>query len=159
MDAILYPLALPTFAPSTPQPLDPYDLSLGSLAAFSHWIRDILDPIIAREGGTMALSSEQVLKLRALMHNLRHGSRTAVVAPASSPTSRRLRPPLTLSGISQLPPPPGVIAESRIHLALDVIRGKATRWPDSLADEADRVLRRWERNNGVRMPYGLPPPL
>jgi hypothetical protein len=156
-------LALPVVVPSIPQPLDPYDLSSASLTSFGRWIRDILDPAVARLGGAAALSSDQVLKLRALLHNLQHGIMTTVPSVSASyqstKSSLKPRPVLHIAPAPSTLPQLGTIAESRIHLALDIIRGKATRWPLSLADEADRVLHRWERAYHISLPSGLPPPL
>lgn len=77
-------------------------------------IRDILDPLVAREGPN-ALLPEDVLAV----HNL-------------------------LAALRKFAVPQDVIRFSRIHFAVADICGKATRWPTSLAERADVVTRRFE---------------
>jgi hypothetical protein len=89
-----------------------------SLKSSAGWIRDELDPIVAREGPS-SLQPDDVLTV----HNL-------------------------LVSIKSVPPALQVISFSRIHLAIQAICGKATRWPTKLADEADMAMDAIESRHG-----------
>jgi hypothetical protein len=101
-----------------------------SLRSSAGWIRDELDPIVAREGPS-SLEPDDVLTV----HNL-------------------------LVSIKSAPPMLQVISFSRIHLAIQAICGKATRWPTKLADEADRAMDAIEIRHGpvrgIRFPLFEP---
>lgn len=84
------------------------------LKTYASWIRDDLDPIIAREGPSV-LDADNVVTLFKFFEQLR--------------TSQ-----LTLE----------FVRESRIHLALLEISGCATRWPAKVIDEAEEICRSWE---------------
>jgi hypothetical protein len=89
-----------------------------SLKSSAGWIRDELDPVVAREGPS-SLEPDDVLTV----HNL-------------------------LVSIKGAPPTLQVISFSRIHLAIQAICGKATRWPTKLADEADTAMDAIEIRHG-----------
>jgi len=78
------------------------------------WIRDDLDPLIAREGPD-TLSSDAVITLFTFFDELRK------------------------SNI-----PLHILRYSRIHLALLDISGRATRWPGKLIDQVDDLVKHWE---------------
>lgn len=90
---------------STPPPT----LSLANLRQTASWIRDDLDPLVAREGPDI-MHPDDVLNLQELFKDLQLYR-------------------LDLS----------VIAASRIHRAVQEVCGKATRWPQKLAEECDKV--------------------
>jgi hypothetical protein len=96
----------------------PSILSTTALRETASWIRDVLDPAVAREGCTQ-LQPDDVLTL----HNL-------------------------LIALRQYSVPLSTIRCSRIHLAVAEICGKATRWPAKLCDEADFVVRELELTFG-----------
>ena len=89
-----------------------------SLKRYAGWIRDELDPIVAREGPS-SLEPDDVLTV----HNLLVSIKSSHLAPQ-------------------------VISFSRIHLAIEAICGKATRWPTKLADEADLAMESIESRHG-----------
>jgi hypothetical protein len=93
-----------------------YDLDY--LRRQSRWIRDDLDPQIAREGPD-ALHSDDVLSLDEFLRRL-------------------LTSNISLEDIRF----------SRLHMALIVISGQATRWPSRLIDRADAVREVWEASHG-----------
>jgi hypothetical protein len=97
--------------------MDP-SLDPESLKSAAGWVRDELDPIIAREGPS-SLQPDDVLTI----HNL-------------------------LVSIKSAPPAFQVVSFSRIHLAIQAICGKATRWPTKLADEADMAMDAIESRHG-----------
>ncbi|KAH0080287.1 hypothetical protein KCU84_g17117, partial [Aureobasidium melanogenum] len=82
------------------------------------WIRDELDPIVARDGPD-TLRPDTVIILFKLFEQLR--------------TSY-----LTLEAIR----------DSRIHLALIEISRRATRWPVRLIEEAEEIVLKWESEWG-----------
>ena len=89
------------------------------LKLLARWIRDHLDPMIAREG-PQALKPDDVLYLHDMF-----------IAFAKDPlgvgiTSQTLR-------------------YSRMHRAILDITGKATRWPGRLVDLCDEVVEVWEK--------------
>ena len=93
-----------------------YDLE--HLRKQCRWIRDDLDPQVARDGPD-ALHSDEVLKLDEFLRHL-------------------LSPNLRLEDVRF----------SRLHLALIAICGQATRWPSRLIDRAEAVRALWESNHG-----------
>lgn len=88
----------------------PRSLHVVNLRKMSAWIRDTLDPLMARDGPN-ALHPDDVLTLHNIFLDLQHHQ-------------------ISLA----------TLQFSRIHLAVSVVCGKATRWPSKLADEADRVI-------------------
>ncbi|KAK5166703.1 uncharacterized protein LTR77_008247 [Saxophila tyrrhenica] len=102
-----------------------YDLDY--LRHQSRWIRDDLDPQVARSGPD-ALHSDDCLKLDEFLRRL-------------------LTSNISLDDIRF----------SRLHKALATISGQATRWPGRLIDRADAVLAIWENNYGSlkRLPIPL----
>jgi hypothetical protein len=88
----------------------PESLYVTNLRKMSAWIRDTLDPLMAREGPN-ELHPDDVLTLHNIFLNLQHHK-------------------ISLA----------TMQFSRIHLAVSDVCGKATRWPKKLADEADRVV-------------------
>jgi hypothetical protein len=93
-------------------------LTLKTLRKTAAWIRDDLDPLVAREG-PQALDPNDVLSLHSLLLDLQ-----------MEPISIHL------------------LRTSRIYLAVREICGKATRWPSRLIDEADQVIQAWEATLG-----------
>ncbi|THW39345.1 hypothetical protein D6D25_04851, partial [Aureobasidium pullulans] len=91
-------------------------LDLEYLRGRASWIRDELDPVVAREGPD-TLRPDTVVILFKFFEQLR--------------TSY-----LTLE----------YIRDSRIHLALIDIAGRATRWPVKLIDEAEEIILRLEKD-------------
>jgi hypothetical protein len=89
-----------------------------SLKRSAGWIRDELDPIVAREGSS-SLEPDDVLTVHNILVSI-------------------IRSHLTLQ----------VVSFSRIHLAIQAICGKATRWPTKLADEADLAMESIESHHG-----------
>lgn len=94
------------------------ELSLSSLRHTATWIREDLDTLVAREGPD-ALGVNDVLALHSVF-----------VALQSRPIS-----------IDKM-------RFSRIHLAVQEICGRATRWPARLVEEADRVVETLESRMG-----------
>jgi hypothetical protein len=90
----------------------------GQLRRTTAWIRDILDPTVAREGPD-ALRADDVLAIHTLLLVLQ------------------------THHVSQY-----VLRFSRIHLAVTEICGRATRWPKKLVDESDRVMAHLEMKFG-----------
>jgi hypothetical protein len=88
----------------------PESLNVVYLHKTAAWIRDDLDPIMAREGPN-ELHPDDVLTL----HNIFLALQAHQISLAT-------------------------MQFSRIHLAVSEVCGKATRWPKKLADEADRVV-------------------
>lgn len=88
----------------------PTSLSLHNLKQTAAWVRDCLDPMIAREGPN-AMHPEDVL----LLHDL-------------------------FQDLQKYPLDRDVVATSRIHRAVAEVSGKATRWPFKLVDECDKVV-------------------
>ena len=86
----------------------PVILSPSNLRETAAWIRDVLDPLVAREG-PVELHPDDVLTLHTILLNLQKW-----------PISR------------------WTLRYSRIGLAIVLICGKCTRWPAKLADEADK---------------------
>ena len=88
------------------------------LRSKARWIRDDLDPEIAREGPSI-LSADQVVVLVKFLEQL----------------------PIAAISIAD-------IAWSRIHYAVLCIAGRATRWPGALVEEADKVIMHWTLRYG-----------
>jgi hypothetical protein len=84
----------------------------------TRWIRDILDPQIARQGPD-TLSSDEVLQLDDLLRKL--------LAANLSQTDLRY---------------------SRLHLAVEAIASRATRWPARLVERCDLLKSVWEEQYG-----------
>lgn len=84
----------------------------------SRWIRDDLDLQVARDGPD-ALHSNDILTLDEFLRRL-------------------------LTSNIDL----GDIRLSRIHLAIEAIAGKATRWPVKLIDKAEVLRDKWEKQYG-----------
>lgn len=93
-------------------------LQLTSLRWTASWIRDDLDPLVARDGAN-ALHPDDVLMLHSLLLDLQ-------------------KHPLSVH----------VLRFSRIYLAVREMCGKATRWPRKIIDEADRLIEQWEARYG-----------
>ncbi|KAF2087127.1 hypothetical protein K490DRAFT_57197 [Saccharata proteae CBS 121410] len=94
------------------------DLGREALRARAAWIRDVLDPRIARDGPDI-MQPDDVLTLHELFVALEK----------------------TELGI-------GTLRYARIHRAVMEVSGKATRWPKRLAEECDRIIDVWERKYG-----------
>lgn len=88
----------------------PAILSAANLRETAAWIRDVLDPLVAREGPN-ELHPDDVLTLHT-----------------------------TLLSLQKWPVSKWTLKYSRIGLAIMEICGKATRWPAKLADEADKYI-------------------
>lgn len=82
------------------------------------WIRDVLDPPIARDGPD-TMHPNDVLILHELFTQLQRCEVTRCA-----------------------------LRFSRIHYAVAEVAGKATRWPSRLADECDKLVERWEGQYG-----------
>lgn len=104
----------------------PSSIAPENLRKTAAWIRDDLDPLVAREG-PQALLLDDVLTIHTLLLALQN----------------------VQIGIQAL-------RISRIHLAVAEICGKATRWPAKLADEADRVLAHLEDSYGSLQSIRIP---
>ena len=89
------------------------------LKGMARWIRDDIDPQVAREG-PQVISADDVLLL--------HDTLTTFI---NDPPG---------AGIS-----PSSLRYSRIHQAILEISTKATRWPGRLIDLCDDVIKVWER--------------
>jgi hypothetical protein len=96
-----------------------FDLSRSKLRQFSHWIRDELDPLVAREGPEL-LRADDVLILHDIFQALK-----------------------TSSGVTALD-----LRATRVHRAVMAISGIATRWPGRLADDCDELIDQWTAKFG-----------
>ena len=92
----------------------------------ARWIRDILDPQVAREGQD-ALHSDDLLTLDELLRDL-------------------LDYDISLEDIRY----------SRMHLAITYVAGKGTRWPKKLIDRCDAIRDMWEGKYGSLQDLGTP---
>lgn len=90
------------------------------------WIRDDLDPQIARDGPD-ALHSDEILRLDEFLRRL-------------------LTSNISLEDIRH----------SRLHLAIENISGQATRWPKRLIERADAVRVTWETSHGSLKNLAIP---
>lgn len=95
------------------------DLSRPRLRQISHWIRDDLDPLVARDGPEL-LQADDILILHDLFRALKI---------SSSVTALDLR-------------------ATGIHRAVMEISGIATRWPGRLADDCDTLIDLWTNKFG-----------
>jgi hypothetical protein len=100
-----------------------YDLHY--LRRQTRWIRDDLDPVIARSGPD-SLHTDDVLRLDEFLRRL-------------------LTSNLSLDDIR----------DSRLHLAIECITGKATRWPGKIIERADAVREVWEAKYGSLKGIGI----
>ncbi|KXT15574.1 hypothetical protein AC579_9969 [Pseudocercospora musae] len=92
----------------------------------ARWIRDTLDPQVAQDGPD-ALHSDDILTLDELLRGL------------------------IGSGLGAED-----IRYSRIHLAVNAISGKATRWPSKLIDRCESLRTSWEQSYGHLGELGTP---
>ncbi|KAF1979995.1 hypothetical protein BU23DRAFT_594360 [Bimuria novae-zelandiae CBS 107.79] len=95
------------------------DLSRPRLKQIAHWIRDELDPVVAREGPDL-LRADDLLTLHDIFQAL-----------------------MTSSSITS-----GDLRAAGIHRAVMEIAGMATRWPGRLADDCDRLIEIWTAKYG-----------
>ncbi|OCK79687.1 hypothetical protein K432DRAFT_60095 [Lepidopterella palustris CBS 459.81] len=100
-----------------PQPPGP-DLSRPRLREIASWIRDTLDPLIAREGPDV-MNIDDFLTLHEIFIALQYADISATALRAT-----------------------------RIHRAVLEVASKATRWPGRLADECDRIIMIWRARFG-----------
>lgn len=100
-------------------------LDINNLKTHSHWIRNTLDPTIARDGPE-AISVEDALYLDQFLRKL--------LLVTTSVQDIRL---------------------SRIHLALLEIAGRSTRWPHRLIERAEAVIKVWEAKVGRLAEIGI----
>jgi hypothetical protein len=105
-----------TMYASTPPAAELTRLRLRHVAA---WIRDELDPVIAREGPEI-LRADDVLTLHEVFYSLRVSH--------------------TITALD--------LRATGIHRAVMEVAGKATRWPGRLADDCDRIIIVWKRKFG-----------
>ncbi|EME47406.1 hypothetical protein DOTSEDRAFT_31847 [Dothistroma septosporum NZE10] len=110
-----------TNEPATPSWCDPE-----YLRHRARWIRDILDPQVARDGAD-ALHSDEALTLDELLRRL-------------------LDHDMSLADIRF----------TRMHLAISEISGKATRWPKKLIDRCEAIKVVWEAKYGPLKTLGTP---
>lgn len=92
--------------------------SITELGRLACWIRDVLDPLIAREGPDI-MKSDDVMAVNDFLSYLQ-------------------RQPLSLSAIRT----------TRLHCALFMIAGHGTRWPGRLIDKTDDILEKWSQRFG-----------
>jgi hypothetical protein len=97
--------------PTTPSDADLTRPRLHQIAA---WIRDELDPVVAREGPEI-LRADDVLTLHEAFRSLR-----------------------VLQAVTALD-----LRATGIHRAVMEVAGTATRWPGRLADDCDRIIQVW----------------
>lgn len=95
------------------------DLSRQRLRQIATWIRDELDPLVAREGPDV-LRADDVLTLHEVF--------------------RALRTSTTLSALD--------LRATGIHKAIIDVAGIATRWPGRLADDCDKIISIWTAKFG-----------
>ncbi|QIW96194.1 hypothetical protein AMS68_001712 [Peltaster fructicola] len=100
-------------------------LDSNDLKSHSHWIRNTLDPLIARDGPE-AISVEDALYLDQFFRK-----------------------------ILLLTPSVKDIRLSRVHLALLEVAGRSTRWPHRLVERAEAVIRAWEARIGKLADIGI----
>jgi hypothetical protein len=102
--------------PATPPA---HDVTRPRLREIAYWIRDELDPIIAREGPDH-LRADDVL----ILHDIFQALRTSTTI-----TCLDLR-------------------ATGIHKAVMDVSGMATRWPGRLCDDCDKVISAWTAKFG-----------
>lgn len=95
------------------------DISRYRLKQATHWIRDDLDILVAREGPDI-LRPDDVLTLHELFVALRHSN--------------------TITALD--------LRATGIHRAVKVIAGIATRWPSRLCDDCDKIVSIWQSRFG-----------
>lgn len=96
------------------------------LKSHARWIRDNLDPLIARDGSD-AIAPEAVNELLKCLGQLRKAHI-----------------------------PMADVKWSRIHYAVHTIAGRATRWPGKIVDEADAIIEDWTDRYGPLQHLGSP---
>lgn len=106
-----------TMIPATTPPA--IDLSRSRLKGLTTWIRNELDPIVAREGPDV-LRPDDVLTLHETFVSLRQSTRI---------TALDLR-------------------ATGMHRAIQDIAGVATRWPSRLCDDCDKIIGLWTARFG-----------
>ena len=99
-------------------PPAPYLLEISDIRQNVNWIRDTLDPLVAREGSSV-LDPDDALTVHAFLDRVR-------------------TQPFRLETIRQ----------TRLYQTLSLIRGKATRWPRLIIDECDAVIEVWTMQFG-----------
>lgn len=101
--------------PSTPLALypQPFLISISDIRQNIAWIRDTLDPLVAREGHAV-LTPHEVLAVHAFLGRIR-------IQPFKLETIR----------------------QTRLYQMLTLLRGKATRWPRVIIDECDDIIELW----------------
>ena len=117
---------VPTLGHLNPNSNQPSIYNRQYLLEQSRWIRDDLDPQVARDGPD-ALHSDDILTLDELLRRL-------------------LTSDLQLEDIRF----------SRLHLAIINIAGHATRWPKKLIEHAEVLREVWEEQYGNLRAYGTP---
>jgi hypothetical protein len=90
------------------------DLSRGRLRKVASWIRDELDPMVARDGPER-LRADDIVSLHELFQVLR-----------------------TTQALSAMD-----LRATGIHKAILEVAGTATRWPGRLAEECDHIIAAW----------------
>lgn len=121
MERLLQSKDTPTSQHIKPSVYDPY-----FLRKQCRWIRDDLDPQVARDGPDI-LHADDILSLDELLRRLMTAN----------------------LGVQD-------ISFSRMHLAIISISGRATRWPDKLIDRADELKSIWEKEYGPLQAFGTP---
>ena len=110
-----YPASLPALHSTMYLPTSPVgDVSRARLRRLSTWIRDELDPLVARDG-PQVLRPDDVLSLHDTLIALQQAYN------------------ITISDLRA----------SGIHKAIQEIAGKATRWPGRLCDDCDKLIHMW----------------
>lgn len=105
--------------PETPPAIGPMDLSRPQLKQLAGWIRDDLDPAIARDGPDR-LRADDVLTLHEIFQALRKST--------------------TITALD--------LRATGIHRAVMEVSGIATRWPGRLADDCDKIIAVWTSRFG-----------
>lgn len=114
------------YATKVPQPGRPPAYAKDELRSQSVWIRDKLDPIVAREGWS-CLAADTIQELSDFLSGLQKIS-------------------LTLDDLYY----------SRIHKAVGDMAARATRWPTALVHLCDTLIERWEKQFGPLKNIGTP---
>lgn len=109
------------------KPAKPSSLDPEYLRQQARWIRDILDPQVAQDGPD-ALHADETLTLDEFLRRILDDSK------------------VTLEDIRY----------SRMHLAINEIAGRATRWPKKLIDKCDSIKEIWEAQYGPLRSLGTP---
>jgi hypothetical protein len=105
--------------------VEPSTYNLDFLRQRTRWIRDDLDPQIARDGAD-ALHADEILKLDEFLRKL-------------------LTSNISLNDIRR----------SRVHLAVLDIAGRGTRWPRRLVDRCDELKAGWQALHGPLQDLGI----